>query len=41
MIINIIPHLLGDGIRLFRDGNAEQQLRVVQVEQFSSGMVRA
>jgi dihydrofolate reductase len=40
MIINVIPHLLGDGIRLFRDGNVEQQLHVVQAKQFSSGLVQ-
>lgn len=40
MIISIIPHLVGSGIRLFRDGLAEQNIKLVKSQTFASGLVQ-
>ena len=39
-IISIIPVLIGDGIKLFKDGRPEQQLELVSVKQFEKGLVQ-
>lgn len=39
-IISIIPILLGDGISLFKDGNAERRLKLLNVKSFDSGLVQ-
>ena len=38
LIISIIPVLVGDGIRLFKDGRPEQQLELVSVKSFDTGL---
>ncbi|WP_143959790.1 dihydrofolate reductase family protein [Litoribacter populi] len=40
MIISIIPHLLGDGIRLFKEGNLEQGLVFKRSITYPSGLVQ-
>lgn len=40
MVINIIPHLLGDGIKLFKEGAPEQMLKLDQTISFESGLVQ-
>ncbi|MDP3469696.1 MAG: dihydrofolate reductase family protein [Daejeonella sp.] len=40
MIISIIPHLLESGIRLFRDGLPEQNIKLVNSQTFASGLVQ-
>ncbi len=40
MIISIIPIMVGDGTRLFKDGRPEQQLQLVSVKQFDTGLVQ-
>lgn len=40
LVISIIPHLLGSGIRLFADGRPEQKLRLQKACSFSSGLVQ-
>jgi dihydrofolate reductase len=40
IIVSVIPHLLGDGIRLFKDGNIEQQLKFKRSISFPSGLVQ-
>lgn len=40
LVINIIPHLLGDGIRLFGDGNIEQAIQHLDTKIFPSGLVQ-
>lgn len=39
-IISIIPVLLGDGIKLFKDGRREQKLKLVSTKQFEKGLVQ-
>ena len=39
-IISIIPVLLGDGIRLFKDGRHVQKLTLVDTIKFSSGLAQ-
>ncbi len=39
-IISIIPVLLGDGIRLFKDGRPEQKLKLINSKQFEKGLVQ-
>jgi dihydrofolate reductase len=36
----VIPILLGDGIKLFKDGRPEQQLKLVSVKQFDKGLIQ-
>lgn len=38
--ISIIPILLGAGIRLFREGFAEQQLQLINVKSYEKGLVQ-
>lgn len=40
IIISIIPHLVGDGIRLFPEGFPEQNLKLKQSTSFPSGLVQ-
>lgn len=40
IIVSVIPHLLGDGIRLFKDGNIEQNLKFKKAISFPSGLVQ-
>lgn len=40
MIVSTIPHLLGDGIRLFGDGLPEQSMQFIQAKSFPSGLVQ-
>jgi dihydrofolate reductase len=40
LIVSVIPHLLGNGIRLFKDGRPEQQLKLKQSITFPSGLVQ-
>lgn len=40
MIISIIPHLLGDGISLFKSGLQEKNLRLARADSFEKGLVQ-
>ncbi|ALI98697.1 dihydrofolate reductase family protein [Rufibacter tibetensis] len=40
LIISVIPHLLGSGIRLFKDGRPEQYLTFTKSISFASGLVQ-
>lgn len=40
VIISIIPVLVGDGIRLFKDGRPEQTMKLISTKQFSTGLVQ-
>jgi dihydrofolate reductase len=40
IIVSVIPHLLGDGIRLFREGCPEQSLVLESSISFPSGLVQ-
>lgn len=39
-IISVIPVLLGEGTRLFKDGRPERQLELVQVKTFDTGLTQ-
>ncbi|MDR7127875.1 dihydrofolate reductase [Algoriphagus sp. 4150] len=39
-IISIVPVLVGDGIRLFKDGRPEQQLNLVKAKTFDTGLTQ-
>lgn len=40
-IISTIPILLGDGVRLFKDGRPEKLLKLVSIKQFEKGLVQS
>ncbi len=40
LIVSVIPHLLGDGIRLFQDGRPEQPLHFKQSITYPCGLVQ-
>ncbi len=40
MIISMIPILVGDGIRLFKDGRPEQELELINTKSFDTGLVQ-
>ena len=40
MIISIIPVLLGEGTRLFKDGRPEQSLEFLSVKTFDTGLIQ-
>lgn len=40
MIISVIPVLLGNGTRLFKDGRPEQQLELVNAKTFETGLIQ-
>lgn len=39
-IISVIPILLGDGIKLFKDNRPEQILELLSIKQFSKGLIQ-
>lgn len=39
-IISIIPILVGDGIRLFKDGRTEFRLKLISTTEFETGLVQ-
>lgn len=39
-IISVVPVLLGNGIRLFKDGRPEQQLELVNTKTFETGLTQ-
>ena len=39
-IISIIPVFLGNGIRLFREGRPEEQLKLISVKKFDKGLAQ-
>ena len=39
-IISVIPILLGDGIKLFKDGRPELKLKLLSTKQFDKGLVQ-
>lgn len=39
-IVSVIPVILGDGVRLFHNGNPESNLRLVSSKQFDTGLVQ-
>ncbi len=39
-IISVIPILLGDGTRLFKDGRPEQTLKFLEARKFDSGLIQ-
>jgi dihydrofolate reductase len=39
-IISVIPILLGDGIKLFKDGRAELKLELISAKQFPKGLTQ-
>jgi len=39
-IISVIPILLGDGIKLFKDGRPEQKLELISVKDFEKGLTQ-
>lgn len=39
-IISVIPILLGDGIKLFKDGRPEQKLELILTKQFDKGLTQ-
>jgi len=40
LIVSVIPHILGDGIRLFKDSNIEQYLQFKRSISYPSGLVQ-
>lgn len=40
MIISVIPHLVGRGVRLFKDGRPEQHIRLTKSIAYPSGLVQ-
>ncbi len=40
IIISVIPTLLGEGVRLFKDGRPEQLLELLSSKQFDTGLVQ-
>ncbi|EON75271.1 Dihydrofolate reductase [Lunatimonas lonarensis] len=40
MIISIVPILLGDGIKLFKDGRTPQRLQLIKTDTFDTGLVQ-
>ncbi len=40
LIVSVIPVLLGDGTRLFRDGRPERSLKLVRSQAFDTGLVQ-
>lgn len=39
-IISVVPVLLGDGTRLFKDGRPEQQLELISAKTFDTGLTQ-
>jgi dihydrofolate reductase len=40
VIVSVIPHLLGSGIRLFKDGRPEQKIKLRRSTAYPSGLVQ-
>jgi len=40
MTISIIPVLLGEGVRLFKDGRPEQKLQLTSAKSFDTGLAQ-
>lgn len=40
LIISVIPILVGDGTKLFKDGRPEQKLELIATKQFEKGLVQ-
>lgn len=40
LIISVIPILVGDGTRLFKNGRPEQELELISVKNYDSGLVQ-
>ncbi|ESU27123.1 dihydrofolate reductase family protein [Flavobacterium limnosediminis JC2902] len=40
-IISVVPILVGNGTKLFKDGRPEQKLELVSVKQFDTGLTQA
>ncbi len=40
LIVSVIPHLLGDGIRLFKDERPEQKLKLKRSISYPSGLIQ-
>ncbi len=40
MIISVVPVLVGDGTRLFKDGRPEQELELVNTKTFDTGLTQ-
>lgn len=40
LIISVVPVLLGNGIRLFKDGRPEQKIRLISSRGFEKGLVQ-
>lgn len=40
IIISVIPILVGNGTRLFKDGRLEQKLQLVNVKTFDTGLTQ-
>lgn len=40
LIISVVPILLGEGIKLFKDGRPEQKLELILTKQFDKGLVQ-
>lgn len=40
LIISVIPILVGNGTRLFKDGRPEQQLKFIRAKSFDTGLVQ-
>ena len=40
IIVSIVPVLVGDGIRLFKDGRPEQQFELVNTKTFDTGLIQ-
>ncbi len=39
-VISIIPILVGDGVKLFKDGRPEQKLTLISTKQFETGLIQ-
>ena len=39
-IISVIPVLVGNGTRLFKDGRPEQELELISVKTFDTGLAQ-
>ncbi|MDF2193573.1 dihydrofolate reductase family protein [Paraflavitalea sp. CAU 1676] len=40
MVISVIPHLVGNGVRLFKDGRPDQELTLLRSISYPSGLVQ-
>lgn len=40
LIISVIPIMVGDGIKLFKDGRPEQKLKLIKVKTYDTGLIQ-